>query len=746
MASRAVVGTYYGMACPMSATIPKAHGAASPIAEATFNVDVSVPVPSPIMIMIGGASFYGTIVETNVKKDVRSGTKTSLQAVDWRDRLHDKHIYGAFNVQENDGRTWHMLPDDWDVQLKTWVSQELDQIDLGRFQRVEADANLLRVRAGQGLLSASSILNKIADEAGFRWQAVGIAEEILDNNYPNNINWMSGVTYASAITSVLDQYGMQFTVYGSDVVYISLRGFSNNAVATAFLNGLDNFCVFGAHEGSAGYEINDKGRRAVVVGDRNRYQFIHPCKPDWNPRWTWQLCFGTWQLTALLRKLGLTRENKLSDMPAAYQDESLWLENAIEPGDGAVPNRRKRNDMKIKEYIEKICWKTYVVDFEHIVFKPKFAKKDAYEGRVYKVDRDTLEVGKYVKTLKAYNETAHVGAADIERRALWPISDRLPTESNAREIICATSMEILNGIDKPFNDQTTCTPMTDGVSMEVQEIINKKENYTDYKVLIKFNQPQVFLVPGLDWTDPRSVRPDTPLAILSQDREIYIVKKGDNENTVRVREQKRSVKGLHKAHYMGKEIKILAENYAQDMKDGGARPATSPVKADDIGERIADQMLFHNFTDRSGHLMFRHVAGFEPDGIIASVEIRFDAKTGISENVNFTSEWIRGVDIRLADIRLSAKLKFEGDLARERLEALARAADKSARLAKRAKLTMDSGWHKPGALMGPAATMKAFGGGAAAPGIIRVKAPTEVVSTAKKKKHSIIVVGTYKAT
>lgn len=753
MASRAVASTFNGMICPRQAKFGYVHGTSPARADFTFDGQVDLPVGSTISVQIGSSYFVGSVILVEHENNTNEGVTTKVKADDFRDKLHDNYVFAAFNVKESDGRIWHLFPDDWYLDRKTWVSKELEQQDMNNLQNLAANQqqnpqqviNLLKNHAKQNLISAASILNFLASTFSFRWFCDSNVRTILKKNYPFNLNWSGGEKGANAVDELLKKLGLQFTWFGLDYMYITMRGWSHNSFINAFNSGFADICNAGADSGSKGKELNDKGRRVIIVGDRNSYQHTAMLAANWNPAWTWELCYGGWQLSALLRANGLTMLSKVKELPEKYHDEETWIGSNDISFEGQAPNKRTRNEMTIQEYIDQIAFHVYVLDIETLVNNFTPVQKN-FQGNWSWFDYENFRsvdppVGN--QAIGVPPAQGNPATFDIENYAAFndvvnspvPVSQHLVTETNARFVVWGTTRKIIDGKSKPVEDQHHLVPIQEGVSMDIENIINPKTAQEEYRIRFVFSAPQYRINKDVSFTDPKAIQPDIVLATLAFDREIFGYWKGEQAaQSVRVRTQKKDISGLKKSFIYGKEINgLLAENHILNLKKGGAQPAVQPVKAIDIADKIANQLLFHMAVNETGYLSFSHSAGFLPDGIIDTVSVNFSDETGISETVNFASGWIDGEIDNPFVLNRSIPLQFANQIARQRLIDMAKqfnaggggqggnAGGGAGGAGNGGNQNTGGLFRRRGGVDSPESSYSMYGGGPSAPGAVKIK-------------------------
>lgn len=735
MASRSVPTAYTGMLCPESISFSYTHGANASIGSLTLPGKVETPVGMPLYMNIGNSLWAGFVTDYRYSSD---GNATTVNAVDWRDRLADTHVYGAFNMQEDDGRIFHVLPDNWLKQKRTYVARELNQYDFREVQSYPPNSMLSSAIAGRGLFSVASILNYLANRFQFRVYFDGRVASIIQTAYPMNIDWNSGARTIDAIVQLLERCNVQLCCVGTDIMYLTVRGFTDNPFLQAFLAGQVTHCSLGAHDATYGEQFHDKGRRVVLQGDRNRYEFVYICRANWNPRWTWELAYGGFALGAMLERLGLTHLNKIKELPKEFHDTETWTESFDVRGKGATPLKRTRMEMTIEEYLNKIVFKAYVVDARAIVHSWIEDETDSEPGgEVRYLNRDTLEftgernfITGYDRWPRLYNDRA--------MNFRWPISNKLPTESNLQYLTYVTSRRLIQGVDNPFYHQQTLVPRLDGANLDVEEILTDTGDM-EYRVRVFFNEAQFHMKPGVadaDINDPTLVRPDYVLVRMSVDADVYTWFQGERENGPRVREHRIVVPNLSKAYLNNEEVSFLSTNYQINLRGFGTVQASRPVRADDIARSIATSQLFRTAIQRTGDLVFKDRAGTLPDGIIESVSVRNNGGD-IEEIVNFgTSPGFRREVIPPAVMRMAYKFLDETELNRKRLLDAAKKAMEEMRKAAAEKKPDDAVAGAFGGRFAPHRTMASF----AKEGAVAIKYDKRMVAANEYEPGDVILV------
>lgn len=766
MPSNSVPQNFGGMACPLSMSFGRAHGPQSIVAYMTVDGVMSAPLGTGIWMQIGSSVFVGF-----VSKLESNGDTTTFRAVDWRDRLQDVHYFAAFNMQESDGRFYHIPDPYWKIQSKVWLTRELIQQDFDKVQAtffVEGfEVDIMLNVLGTSLVSALTLMQWFATQWDFTFTAEKNAYDILSRSYPLNLDWNGGAKRGDVIQQLLERCGCQFTCYGFKNLHATVRGFTDDAFSQQFLQGFASYCTVGADQGSIGVEFNEKGRRVLIIGDRNKYELVFPCIINWNPIWTFELCRNSLLLYALLKKHGLTRRSKLSELPKEYHDNQTWDDNDF-AGEGALGERKTRNDMEIIDYVEKVCFHVYRV--VNTFAARKFTKNaDEYDGELMLLDDNGLKPaevsddigGLFYTTIAMTDLPLEIGWDDNTVSSLWPLSSKLVTDSNLQYMVYATSQHMIRGAEFPFDEQKVFVPKDQGCSIAVEEMMNPNDlSQSLYCVRVWFNNSQVWIDKDKEFNDPAAVKPDRVLVRLTLDAEYFAAAFGEMQNGPRVREQKLSVRNLYKAFTLNdnglpgvpiigagpdfptlgfgasEEVGVLRQNFVKDLEAGGAVPIAKVIKADDIAAGLAKQLLNHPYQLRSGNLTFTGRAGVMVDGVIESTAITFNSE-GITEVVNLTSDKIDDQFINSPTvIRVSRIEKTEDDLDKDTQIAIDLAVRASTDAAKKVMAVVDAGIRGLTGFLKPTEVEKTF----SASGAVEVTLPKAVIEHHDHKVGDVFII------
>jgi len=720
--------------CPSSIRYSKVHGPNAATATVIYmSQDVvdpitqrkisTVPVPlngTKVAITCDQSKFHGYVTKTEVSTSDETGlTTTVITAVDWRDRLSDIWIFGAFNVREENGVYWHLFPHLWEEQRRTYISRPLNQVDFNAIQNVNVNIpwgeTQIQSVGRLSMISMMSILH-ILEKAGKFSCSYSLAVKLkMESTYPINMNWESGAQLANALEELLSYASLQWTVDGADQVRITRRGEPTDFPVRDYLNNVSDMCDLDAYTASRGKELTTEGRSVILIGGRNRRQFLMPCNPDWNQRFDATVCFNGVVQHMLLSQYNLQPFSKMKELPKEWQDDEYWDSSPERIGAGAIKDSRTRNEMGIYDYIREHCFRTYVVNTGCAVITTdeshpmEFAVEDepftneivteevlvsglsSIEAKYLLLDKHALvyDRRKTPLSISAYPFLLH--HSDMvpfdfedqelneafwvpEPRAFWPLSQELVTESNVKAMVFSTKKHLVLGREFPIELQHLFTPTTEGFEIEPEEIINKDTGNAEYLIRVKFNEPQTYLRNLAKWEDHTQYEPDKILVAISFDHMIYSYSKG-NTLSVRSRPKRQQIENVFKAFVDDVEVLVLAEHIQHEWNSSGVKPATHPVHADYIANKLADQLLLNNATTNAGSAEFKDEAYHDCDGLIENVSVSFTDEGGLTELITFTKHLAPSSKYLPPTIyRRSTALKTDAVLQRERLEEFARKA------------------------------------------------------------------------
>jgi len=225
-----------------------------------------------------GFVFAGVVASGAVLS--QDGRATTVQIVDNRVRLQWDMVYCSFNnseVREDNPATpgvdrqkrfWHILPEDWDAQIKTWTDDAYTAKEV-----------ILR------LLDAESV--------SFVWsvsfQSNGGGTSAQDKPVLG-LDWNHGVKLGNALQEITDRQGLVFTLSNADTLKWARKGQGTLPTPPAT----------SSTDRRSGDALGHNDTQVRIVGERNLYQDM-PVTLE--PVRTLKLLLLTMVFSKLLRKL-----------------------------------------------------------------------------------------------------------------------------------------------------------------------------------------------------------------------------------------------------------------------------------------------------------------------------------------------------------------------------------------------------------------------------------------------------------
>lgn len=644
MATRMNAHTFLGLRCPNTVSYTLGHGPNAPIMNAKFdafdsklgffnwlNLALSPKLGTTFTVRLHKSYFHGFVSRVANSMSDDSGDETiDITGVEWTDRFKDEFIFGALNIVEKGGKSWHILPDEWSLQFKRVISKELTQVDFNQLQ--EVNANLVGPVSKQTILSTATVMNILAKWFRFQWTCDPKVRMAMKRIKPINLDWQSGLTGSDAIEMTLSKGGFRWTSAGVNRIRITKKGISNEQDLKDFLDHKITMCGVDtgkAYTASRGNEINEDGRAVMIVGDRNQHQFTFPLVPDWNLNWSADSIY-IGAMDAYLKKLGLNTRNKVKDMPKKWHDTTPIPKDT---------KNRTRNDLTIDEYMHKYPYRVFKVDFNTSIqnLKTNTETFGPNSGTYKTLDRSTLT---YLKqptgTIDKYPWLQQLST--MQSYSMFPMSDGLVDNTNFKYIVYHSQDTMLDHNLNITLGWNWFVPSTDGINVEQTEIIDPKTGKIGYIVRATFPDITIQRDGLANYHDLEDYLPDKMAITLSLDKGVFFYRKG-NSFGAKSRRIKHQVSGLRRGYIDNQEQVLMAENFKRNLRDGGVHIGVRPVNTTDFAEKIADALLFHNAVNKVGHVEFRHVAFHRPDGIIDHCNLNWSMQRGLVENVNFIGEY-----------------------------------------------------------------------------------------------------------
>lgn len=694
--SRSTAQVYPGAVCPIECDFGRTHGSQPATGSISYKGLVVIPPAMEVQIVIGSAVFYGIATKVETDNDLSTGNNSKIRLVDYRDRLLDVNHFAQYNMVDDTGTWWHIMPRDWSNQLRSIVYDFQDISDFTETQSLP-DYKLNLAKGKLPMYSAFALLSFFAEEYDFEFSAQSSVETKLRSSYPENLDFNSGKKVGECIDEILSKINMQWTCWGNLHIYITEKGVPSTQIERDILAGNIDLCALENYRsGTIGQEINDKSRRIRIVGGRNKTESYFPCYPDWSKQWTHGMIFNDWDLSAFYQKHNLNPLMKYSELPDAYKEYyDVNRENKVRKWNG-----KSRDLMTIGEYLEKIPYKSYLIDFS----QPLYAFSNSYNPVTkeflfdnpnqsynfvlqYKdwaslppVPPDAAYTGKDPDTgeetygVFRYDEFIKRSPFDDMSTSLWfhdawfPIASTLGTDTTL-QFICNTTSRDLHQKGVRSADQFTqgnFAFVMDGVSLDIMEYVftmpepdDKSieyyiDNYNYYKDRNWLNKPrwQVRVIfderkfegkateiLGADIVaHGKDIPPKTQFNFSPGQVYCRIAQEGNLfQFTLGDSEGAPRVREMIKNIGDLYQTFSMGEELAMIAKNQVAEGNIGNVKPREVAAQIAQRALNHEYITTAGHITFRTQAGFMCSGVIESVRVMFTAERGTQETINFTN-------------------------------------------------------------------------------------------------------------
>ena len=315
---------YYGDSPIKSMTLTQSWGINPATAELVCVGEVAPVLDESIALSLGGTTWYGRVKGSQAKTGA-DGVTTSIRLVDNRDVLMRSCIYGQFNMVDEEGEIYHILPG------AAWARQEKQYIF--STTGIAPLFVLSYVLSGTGLdiVAGSDVINSLLSSGSF--------------TIPN-LDWNMGKKRGLALLEVLDTLGIHFAMGDTPTSLV----LSKKGESVEFLEG--NF-----EEWAEGRERIFTDDRITIVGDPIIYEITdYPLDPDWPEDWN----SFVWNNNKLLRYLrdidsdnpwSVTMEDWCTVYEGSYYDERTFA-------------GYDRMDMLVGDYIEQIPFKVYALNLD----------------------------------------------------------------------------------------------------------------------------------------------------------------------------------------------------------------------------------------------------------------------------------------------------------------------------------------------------------------------------------------------
>lgn len=668
--SRARVMMYNGAVCPDSLTFGYVHGESPNRGEMTYEEDASPPLGKPLIIRCGFHVYYGMVVRSVKNYNVSSGNNRSISFVDMRDRLHDVYHYACYNMTDDDKfRIYHIFASDWKTQKRTYINQVTKTIKTRRFNQDnrKLDESQSRVTSQVTPFSAKTLLNNLGIVYNFKITATAQAMERLETFYPDNVDFNNGIRVANCISAIIDQLNLQFTCYGDLHVHITMKGVADNEFDRKLLAGTITLCALPNYESAViGSELNERGRRVIIVGGRNKYEAWYPCYPAWNLKWNWSLSQFSTLMHALISKNNSTVLQAMTTLHGDYA------------GSRIIYDGMSSYKMSISQYVQDIPFRVYDIDFSKPLKRKDVSKK---QFMVLPDGKDPTKEGDWEDFVWATNSPKEGlfdfqndpdGFLNFEYRqgqyqrvqdSEFPISSILPSSYTEQFQVWGMNRSFEN--KGAFGNEVLIgkfEQIKEAANLNCTEILypNSDDMYVRnlFKGRLFFNR-KMFKV-EVDGESNVIYSPDEMYVLLGTDREVFTYDVGDSYTSPRVRPIQKSFPDLFRTFFEDGTEDVLATYNMRTQYVSGSKEKDANLNVDQVAASIASMALMHEFLSTSGNIVFNSSCGFLPTGIIESVAVSFSAENGIQETTNFTNSVNNEQTplFRSSDTRANASRKY----------------------------------------------------------------------------------------
>ncbi len=347
------MATRLGNAYIESVNYSLAHGATPSTCEIHFSRQANIVTDQPVSVYVGGSQWHGRVVDARDVRNGNVGLITTVNAIDYRDDLAGRTIFGQFNMIDPDDGTIYQINDysDGEYGINNWQNQVAVQKHMS-----PRDIITILCQLSNFYPEFSATVEDILYDAGADWRST------IYNVF--NIDWNTGVKIHAALQEICTRLGIQFTILMNVDRVLRFTVIGEQDYPDISWEGV--FAV----QSEVGVAANPEVDTGVwIVGDRQLNQlFEQPCSPSWNTIWN-PLFLDTLYLGELCEDASLDfLTSTVQDFANVYGDDYLDA-NFVEAG-------KFFNDFTIKDYIRTVPFKVYRIDGMQ-----NYLSDDEYYGR-----------------------------------------------------------------------------------------------------------------------------------------------------------------------------------------------------------------------------------------------------------------------------------------------------------------------------------------------------------------------------
>ena len=319
--------TYYGNSAIKSMILTRSWGINPATAEVVCVGAAHPALDSEVYLTIGGTTWFGRVKGSQVHTGA-DGVTTLIRLVDNREVLMQSCVFGRFNMMDDDGSFYHMLP------LEDWYYQRRSSVYTSGMPPFAVIAYIL-MDTPFGILVHSSAARDLL---------------VRGSTVIPNLDWNHGKKRGTALMEVCDAVGLHFAISDTNpnAILIGQKGESPNPLTGNFI------------EHAHGNERIFVDNFIVIVGDPNIYELTDmPLYPDWPEDWN-EYVWDDRKLLKALRDID-------SDNPWTATVESFAEYYGYQYLDERTFSGYPRSEMLVGDYIEAVPFKVYALDLASTV-------------------------------------------------------------------------------------------------------------------------------------------------------------------------------------------------------------------------------------------------------------------------------------------------------------------------------------------------------------------------------------------
>lgn len=322
-----------------------------------------------VALNLGGLTFHGIVTSNPVRTE--KGKYTEIQVADNRICLQWDVVFGVWNMQElkEDNPTtpgvdrfrrfWHILPENWQTQTKTYTDAPMSALDI------------IDSACGAAVVE-------------FDWEVDGHAVMLTMPAY--NIDANNGKKLGNVLQEVSEQCGMVFTLVGENQLVWARKG-----------EGTVPEPPEGTNAGSRGGEsISHNDTKVTLVGPRNVYQDKQvTLEPDWNSYYESFVLEADW-----IKEVRDNFNDPATAAPYAASEEGQaklvakarsitlreYVENVTEEPDLRKWGEVSRMEMPVWIYLREVVFKAYRIPTSYTLQGIPLDSLEIFEGLLARMD------------------------------------------------------------------------------------------------------------------------------------------------------------------------------------------------------------------------------------------------------------------------------------------------------------------------------------------------------------------------